>query len=518
MITNDGVTYASVVLFLLMCSSCVNIFILLHFYGLLIRLGDLTALISPVVAEKPFLWALVSVAALIDNDAICLLPWKATSTCCRLQGIPTLRVLMTMAISNIIRSAGIIAAVASYMTFDTISLISLAASFIQLLISVFVLLGRRFGERLVEDPLVAVPKSEYDNMSVNETSPGVCMALINAADIAALEQQKNEEAKRRLEAEIQLEQEREQYMLRIEEMTRDLMRLKEERLSRTDRLSSTSDVTKAYKASVPHPDENLDLVKRQVTKLGIRPLEYMPLAQMKAEVAALCATANSGSDCFDEDRLDYLLQCMELNREYIAEQEEQARLWREKSLPVIRESLQIMRGYLPADKEGMTVRRLTMAGLSTALAKRLFEKKCLWLLRTDPSDIAKMHGADLCGMYSYDGQQLDVIELCAVYGCLIDVSFESDIGGRKQKFRSDLEAAVKRMLSARESGTLDARKQRNAVYKNQSAPFTDISSLWHVAASIRVRGADEETDRDSLEELMTGKLVSSYNTIRKSHE
>ncbi len=139
----------------------------------------------------------------------------------------------------------------------------------------------------------------------------------------------------------------------------------------------------------------------------------------------------------------------------------------------------------------------------------------------DPSDIAKMHSADLFGSYSYDDQQLDVIELRAVHGCLIDVTFESDIGGRKQKFRSGLEAAVKRTLSAREAGTLDACKQRNAVYKSQPAPFASISSLWPAAASVRVRGADEETDWDSLEELMKGKLVSSSsinNSNPKLHE
>ncbi len=52
--------------------------------------------------------------------------------------------------------------------------------------------------------------------------------------------------------------------------------------------------------------------------------------------------------------------------------------------------------------------------VSRDLCKRLFTKKCLWLLRMSPADIGKLHVADLSNRFGVSGQGLDIVELAAV--------------------------------------------------------------------------------------------------------
>ena len=80
----------------------------------------------------------------------------------------------------------------------------------------------------------------------------------------------------------------------------------------------------------------------------------------------------------------------------------------------------------------MTLNDLIMsAEISKDLAKRLFTKKCLWLVRIMPIDIGKLHIADLSNRFSISGQNLDIVELAAVYGAVQHVVFEGDVGSKK---------------------------------------------------------------------------------------
>ena len=124
-----------------------------------------------------------------------------------------------------------------------------------------------------------------------------------------------------------------------------------------------------------------------------------------------------------------------------------------------------------------------------------------------PSDIAKMHIADLSGMYSYDGQQLDIVELCVVYGSMIDVKFQADVGGRKERLRSNLENSVKEMLALKESGRLEKGKIRNPAYKDQVALFQSEEGMW-TAVDLQENQVSE--DRNSLDILRLSERVSNF--------
>ena len=135
---------------------------------------------------------------------------------------------------------------------------------------------------------------------------------------------------------------------------------------------------KAFTAAKPFADENIEMNNGQIMQLGSRPIEYKPLAEIKTEIAEMIEKANSGQP-ISEDRLDYLLQCMQWNKEYIIEQEELTKKWRDHNMPYIEECVLTMRGFIPLEKAHLTTANLQNAGLSSVLTKRILGKKCLCL-------------------------------------------------------------------------------------------------------------------------------------------
>jgi hypothetical protein len=226
----------------------------------------------------------------------------------------------------------------------------------------------------------------------------------------------------------------------------------------------------------PFADKTIEVLRQQMIDYGRKPLEYIPLTIIKAELNQLMEAARNGA-LFDEDRLDYLIRCMEYNDEYIAQKKEEEQRWVEDTKEVLIKCLEAMRPFVPVNIASMTLQDLEGAGLSKSLAKRIMTKRCLWLIRMSQSDIAKMHVADLTSKYSTEAQNLDVIEMAAIYHWLLGVNFESDAGGRKVKLRDSLKRSLKEKMGAVTSFE-DLLKKRNAAYKNQAGPFTDLDAVY----------------------------------------
>jgi hypothetical protein len=197
-----------------------------------------------------------------------------------------------------------------------------------------------------------------------------------------------------------------------------------------------SDESKDHSLNIsknPYADKTIEILRQQmINNYGGKPLEYIPLAIIKAELEQLVQAARDGTS-FDEDRLDHLIQCMEVNDEYIAQKKEEERKWIEETRKVLCQSLEAMRLFVPVGIASMTLQDLESAGLSKALAKRIMAKRCFWLIRMSQSDIAKVHVADLTGKYSAEAQSLNVIEMAAIYHWLLGVNFESDVGGKNAR-------------------------------------------------------------------------------------
>jgi hypothetical protein len=92
-------------------------------------------------------------------------------------------------------------------------------------------------------------------------------------------------------------------------------------------------------------------------------------------------------------------------------------------------------------------------------------------------DIAKMHVADLTGKYSPEAQNLDVIEMAAIYEWLIGVTFESDAVGKKRKVREALKRSLREKMGIVASFDEFVNK-RNATHENQTGPFTDLGAVF----------------------------------------
>ena len=218
-------------------------------------------------------------------------------------------------------------------------------------------------------------------------------------------------------------------------------------------------------------DENLDLLRSQLTKLGQQPVEHIPLVAIRSELAVIMTALNDGQEC-DENRLDHLLRCLEWNKEFNQE-EEQKRIARNAAIaPFVAECGTIMRGYVPASISRESEVSLRQAGLSPPLAKRIFSKKCLWLIRMSSDSISRLHEADLINRYSPDAQKLDLVELAAVYNSL-PVVFLNDTTGRKQQVRVKLENDIHKLLEERSKQlSSTAEKFRNHMYQLCPPPFT----------------------------------------------
>jgi hypothetical protein len=154
-------------------------------------------------------------------------------------------------------------------------------------------------------------------------------------------------------------------------------------------LSSEARVEEPKGSNVAEPsyaDKTIEVLKKLVINVyGGKPIEYIPLAMIRAEQDLLMQAARDGTP-FDEDQLDYLIRCMEYNDEYIAQKKEEELRWVEDTRKVLSKCLEAMRPFVPVNIASMTLQDLESAGLSKSLAKRIMTKRCLWLIRMSQSD------------------------------------------------------------------------------------------------------------------------------------
>jgi hypothetical protein len=226
----------------------------------------------------------------------------------------------------------------------------------------------------------------------------------------------------------------------------------------------------------PYADEDNDILNRQLKEANIQAARFIPLSQIKEELAGIMTKIHNGEP-YDEARSELLFRSMNYNKEYIAEEMDILRIWKESVVHIAQECLQEQRAFIPVDI--FTISRATLVeerGVSLALAKRILDKKCLWLIRMSPLAIATLHEADIMGRYNTQGQNLDFVELVAVYAAC-PVKFENDGTGRKEAWRLALEDNVRNLMKQKDAKTLSKPKLRNALYKDLVGLFPG-DDLW----------------------------------------
>jgi hypothetical protein len=176
-------------------------------------------------------------------------------------------------------------------------------------------------------------------------------------------------------------------------------------------------------------------------------------------------------------------------------------------------------------------------GLSEDLAKRILQRKCLWLVRMSSAEIAGLHEADLYGRFNSTAQHLDIIETAAIYASLpkrwdlwreerreegrkeggrkggreSDCSlhhftlhnrrFNNDRNGKKKEWRKTIEDNLKNMLILNDNDELPAGKIRNASYSGlQYGPVKDTQSVREnhsIVSNVGEKEAFEEICRSN---------------------
>ncbi|RYH29170.1 hypothetical protein EON65_09450 [archaeon] len=222
--------------------------------------------------------------------------------------------------------------------------------------------------------------------------------------------------------------------------------------------------------------ESVRVLQQQLNHHGIRPIEYIPLAELNVELSEIFSLANRGLP-FDESRLDYLLLCMDNNPEYIKQQETKDAQWRAEFNPFAQTCLKIMRGFVPPHIFHSSFATLTeKEGMHVDLAKRMLTKKCLWLVRLDTNSIDKIHEVELMGRFNCEAQGLDIVELSAIYASL-PVQFSCDPNGKKSQWKNMLEQSLKKVDMDQKARALAMSKQRNPVYNKQQPMYADREEL-----------------------------------------
>jgi hypothetical protein len=302
----------------------------------------------------------------------------------------------------------------------------------------------------------------------------------------------------------------------------DTVRQSVEELRLSSRLSMTKQeedpilltVPKSLVSSVEYPDENFKILHNQLNALNSKPLEYIPLYKIKQRLQILTEAMNKG-EVVDENEFDHLLKCMDVNVEYIQEQKEKERLWREQISAYAQECLIEQRQFIPPDIFLCTQTQLVNdKGIPIILAKRLMQKKCLWLIRMSESYIGKLQYAELQGKYSVAGNNLDIVETLAIYAC-VPVKFPNDGNGKKALWRKSLDDTVKKLMASKENNTLSASQLRNPAYKTHIGSFTS-DELYN--PDMKTDGDEEMFPKCKSRDAIRSTVSTNEETVSPIHK
>jgi hypothetical protein len=204
-----------------------------------------------------------------------------------------------------------------------------------------------------------------------------------------------------------------------------------------------------------------------------------------------------------------------VNPEYIEQQKREMAAWKAEVGRVLTGWYNEIVKFIPPNVNRMSVADLVEIGYTRALAKRLVQKKCLWLIRLNKASIAKIHVADLRCKYSYESQGLDIKEYAAIY-CSLPSAFENDYNGGKLKFRTNLEAKLKELYSKFNISGKDL--DCNATYKGIEGMYLDDSLRLTFDRSLDFDSVSDissesfcEQEPDSLADIkrrLSSKLIS----------
>ncbi|CAM9574677.1 unnamed protein product, partial [Choristocarpus tenellus] len=181
--------------------------------------------------------------------------------------------------------------------------------------------------------------------------------------------------------------------------------------------------------------------------------------------------------------------------DHIEEEAAKERQWDHDNKSKNIAALHTMRSFIPPDIFHAGLEVLKSNGLSPLLAKRVFERKVLWLLRAPESMVSKIHLVELKSKYI--ANDLDLMELRAVYTCL-PVKFENDADGAKGLWRAGFRKRLEELVKKDIAGQLKGSEARHPAYEDcEEGPFDPDAAV-----------EAQETIRSSAFDAMEKPVVS----------
>ncbi|CAM9501759.1 unnamed protein product [Chrysoparadoxa australica] len=227
------------------------------------------------------------------------------------------------------------------------------------------------------------------------------------------------------------------------------------------------------RALLEEKELQITMLKQQLSGLGEQPIEEvatLDVAKSKLTESLTKLMAGDDGDAVQKE-FDKWDRFVRNHPEHLAEEAAKAEAWREDNESTNKEALRFLKTYVPPNIFASTLDQLKEAGLTPDLAKRIWEKKALWLVRAASSQINKMHIVEIKSKYQTTG--LDLTEMRAVYAAIPDV-FDNDASGDKEGWKQTMLTRVQEMAGQLERGTLKADDIRHRAYGKetpQDGPF-----------------------------------------------
>ena len=150
-------------------------------------------------------------------------------------------------------------------------------------------------------------------------------------------------------------------------------------------------------------------------------------------------------------------------------------LFEEVQNEIYKQNYRTMRQLIPPNIARTDMRKVLSDGVPKKIADRLWNKKALWLLCMHPSDIPKVHIADLRAKYDCHG--LDIVELGALWHALP----QWEGGSPKAEWRRALKSRLDELVGRQLAGKISPAELRDPAYKVCS---TFLTTSRHFACII----------------------------------
>jgi hypothetical protein len=200
------------------------------------------------------------------------------------------------------------------------------------------------------------------------------------------------------------------------------------------------------------------------------------LQTIVTDINAIFDKCNNGLP-FDALQLEKLLMSIERNPDLKKEYRGFARDWHSIADVYAQTCLNEMRGYVPKNiaTSNCTIDSLIQDGMSASLAKRIYSKQALWLLSLTKDEISMLDEKELYSKYNPLDQNLDIVELAAIYAVLPTKYFNDHVG-RKEVWSRIIEGLLKNLMELRDNNQLNPTRLRNTSYQGQKQLYQVVKT------------------------------------------